>query len=70
MFQVGLDFTDLDAWFPLLNISRSVLGNGVENQENDDVNTQDLMYSASKGGEDVDLGSSNNTGVDDDEDSE
>ncbi|MCE5166228.1 hypothetical protein HAX54_016064 [Datura stramonium] len=46
--QARMDFTNLTAQFPLLKISKNVFGEGTELSNNEDVNTQDLMSSASE----------------------
>lgn len=49
--QAGMDFTALDAQFPLSTISKQIIGGRVELPEDEDVNTVDLMSSASEDGE-------------------
>lgn len=49
--QAGMDFTALDARFPLSTISKQIIGGRVELPEDEDMNTVDLMSSASEDGE-------------------
>ncbi|MCD7466390.1 hypothetical protein HAX54_003032 [Datura stramonium] len=44
----GMDFTKLDAQFSLLSISKSILGEGMELPENEDVDMKDFMAQHSR----------------------